>query len=200
MASLNKKDQEILVLLEDIARQMHTDDPVHDYHHVKRVRQLARRIADELGEPVDDFVLEAAVLLHDIARGGNNEDHALASAELAEKLLLLLGVDKDRIEKIVDAIASHSFSSKRQPRFIEGKILSDADKLDALGAIGIARVFMYGGRERRELQKSIQHFKEKILILKNRLYTAPAKALANERHEFVEEYLKRLENELQGKS
>ncbi|MEM0331842.1 MAG: phosphohydrolase, partial [Archaeoglobaceae archaeon] len=100
------------------------------------------------------------------------------------------------IDAVVHAIESHSFSSNVKPRTLEAKILSDADKLDAIGAIGVARAFLYSGEKGRSIEETLMHFEEKLLKLKDLLYTDTAKAIAAERHEFLKKFYEELKREL----
>ncbi|AEH24979.1 HD domain-containing protein [Pyrococcus yayanosii] len=172
----------------------------HGLEHTERVLRLALRIGREEGAELE--VVALAAILHDIARpledAGKIEDHAAEGARIARQFLGSLGYSK--AEKVAHAIEAHRFSGSLKPRTLEAKILSDADKLDAIGAIGIARVFMYSGEHRRGMWDSIRHFEEKILKLRNLMYTETARRIAEERHRFTEEFLKRLKMELRGKA
>jgi len=183
-------------LIEKIVRNVVGKDPVHGWPHVKRVLEIARWIA--LKHPEADLeVIEMAALLHDISRNGYEvEDHAMQSAIIAKELLTALGYPKDKLQKVVSAIETHSYSSGRKPDTIEGMILSDADKLDALGAIGIARVFMYSGILGRSLEESVSHFKSKILKLPEKMMTNEGREEALRRLRIVENFIKELEFEL----
>jgi len=141
-------------------------------------------------------VLALAVLLHDIARGEESRGHAKRSAEIAERLLRELGCPEDRIQRVVEAIRTHSFSAGETPRSLEARILSDADKLDAIGAVGVARCFTEGGLRRRDLPASIYHFYEKLLRLRSVLYTPEARQLAERRHRFLEMFLQEFYKDL----
>jgi len=189
----------LVELIERIVKLLMPEDPCHGVVHVLRVRDLALRLGEAVPEPVDREILEIAALLHDIGRVADPTNHAERSAEIARLLLELSGYPRDRIGRVVEAILAHSYSGKRPALSIEAKVLSDADKLDALGAIGIARVFAYGGRTGRSLEASINHFHEKILKLKEFMYTSVGRAIAEERHRFVEEFLERLYQELETK-
>ncbi|RLF88620.1 phosphohydrolase, partial [Thermococci archaeon] len=123
---------------------------------------------------------------------GAIEDHAKESAKIAGEVLK----GHPKVREVVHAIEAHRFSNKIRPKTLEAKILSDADKIDALGAVGVARVFMYSGEHGRSIEDSIRHFKEKILKLKDLMYTDTGKRIAQERHKFVEMFLKQLEKEL----
>ncbi len=165
----------------------------HDRSHVERVLKIARYIA--VKERANIEVVTKAAELHDIAR--NEEDHAKASAKIAAEILAFEGYSKDFIDAVVHAIESHSFSSNVKPRTLEAKILSDADKLDAIGAIGVARAFLYSGEKGRSIEETLRHFEEKLLKLKDLLYTDTAKAIAAERYEFLRKFYEELKRELE---
>jgi len=190
----------VVKVVEAVAKMIMPREPGHGWDHVERVRTLSRIIAAELGDGVDTEVLELAAILHDVGRALSPENHAEASARFAERLLKALGYPRDRIERVVDAIRTHSFSSGGKPRSIEAAILSDADKLDALGAIGVARVFMYSGAHGRGIEESVRHFHEKILKLPNLMLTEPGKRIAEERVKIVRLFLEGLEKELRDLS
>lgn len=99
-----------------------------------------------------------------------------------------MGYSRDFIERVCHCIEAHSFSSGIVPKTLEAKILSDADKLDAIGHIGIARVFMYSGEKGRDIESALRHFEEKLLRLKDLLYTETARKIAEKRHRVLEEY------------
>lgn len=171
-------------------------DEIHGLAHVLRVRKLALEIARHTNESIDLEVLEIAALLHDIGRLQSNENHARISAEIARLLLELINYPEEKIKKVVNAILAHSFSERVEPKCIEAQILSDADKLDALGAIGIARVIAYGESVGRSFCEDLKHFKEKILKLKNLMYTNYGKTLANRKSRIVEKFIEEFEREL----
>lgn len=183
------------LIVETFVKNLIPRDSVHGLDHVERVRRTALFIAKHYPD-VDLEVVEIAALMHDIGKYLNADDHAKESAKLAKEILKKLKVPEEKISKIIDAIENHSFSARRKPKTLEGMILSDADKLDALGAIGIARVFMLSGIENRDLQKSLKHFYEKILKLYNNLFTDIAKELAKERIQFTKKFINQLEKEL----
>jgi len=172
----------------------------HDFGHVERVYNLCMRIGREEGADLE--VLALASLLHDIARpledAGKVEDHALEGAKIAKRFLLSLGYPEEKAEAVAHAIESHRFSKGPEPRTLEAKILSDADKLDAMGAIGVARVFMYSGEHGRGIEASLDHFEEKILRLKDLMHTETAKRIARDRHDFTVQFLERLRREIEG--
>ncbi len=164
----------------------------HDRGHIDRVKKLALFIAKREGGDID--IIMKAVELHDIARDKDN--HAVESAKEAREILKSEGYDDEFIEKVCHCIISHSFSSKIEPKTIEAKILSDADKLDAIGAIGIARTFMFAGEKGRGLIDVLKHFKEKLLKLDDLLYTKTAKEIAKERYDFTLKFYEKIKEEL----
>lgn len=166
----------------------------HDAAHTLRVYHTAMRLADR--EPgCDREVVALAALLHDAddAKLFDTEDCANARAFLRAN-----GVPKAREDRICRAISSVSFSKNRgrRPDTPEGKIVQDADRLDAIGAVGIARTFAYGGEHGRPLAASVRHFYEKLLLLKDEMNTDAGKAAAQERHAFMRSFLDELEKEL----
>lgn len=195
------KDKESINLIkkaEDLAKNFFEREGTHGFSHVKRVFNLCLHIGEAEGADLE--VLALAALLHDVARPledkGIVEDHAKESAKIARRFLTSLKYSK--VDEVVHAIEAHRFSRPPEPKTLEAKILSDADKLDAIGAIGVARVFMYSGEHGRDIEASIKHFEEKILKLKDLMYTKTAKKLAEGRHKFVEEFIGRLLKEIEG--
>ncbi len=165
----------------------------HDAEHSIRVYRNALLIAEDEPECNKDIVALAA-LLHDAddSKLFNTENNANARSFLKDKQ-----INQDDIEQICETINSVSFSKNRGkiPASAEAKIVQDADRLDAIGAIGIARTFAFGGRTGRTLKLSIQHFHDKLLLLKDEMNTAKAKEIAGSRHLFMERFLDELDNE-----
>ena len=159
----------------------------HDAAHTLRVFRNALLIAE--GEPDCDVQAAAlAALLHDA------DDHKLFRTEdnaNARKFLEENAVPPDRIERIIEAVNAVSFSRNkgRVPETPEGRIVQDADRLDALGAVGIARTFAYGGEHGRPQEESIQHFHDKLLLLRDMMNTQTGRRLAEPRHAFLESFL-----------
>lgn len=165
----------------------------HDLNHSLRVYSNAMTIA--AGEAECDLEAVAlASLLHDA------DDHKLFDTKdnyNARRFLSGHGVDSDRTDLICRMINSVSFSKNRgrMPENLEGKIVQDADRLDAMGAIGIARTFAYGGKHGRPLEGGIEHFHEKLLLLKDEMNTETGRRMAESRHEFLEEFIVHFEEE-----
>jgi len=184
----------------EFAREFFKREGTHGFSHVERVFNLCLHIGREEGADLE--VLALAALLHDVARplesAGKVEDHAAEGARIARRFLRSIGYPEEKVEEVAHAIEAHRFSRGPEPRTLEAKILSDADKLDAVGAIGIARVFMYSGEHGRSIGDSIKHFEEKILKLKDLMYTETAKRVAEERHRFTEEFVRRIRLEIEG--
>jgi uncharacterized protein len=187
----------------------------HSKFHVERVYNLDVRIAKE--ENADMDVVKAAALLHDIARAmedeGKIEDHAVEGAKMARKVLEEVNFPKEKIDKVINCIKVHRFRKRVNIEDLEAKILQDADRLDIIGAIGIARVFARGGWENMPIYDpsiqpkerydgrsltSVNHIYEKILKVKDTFNTVTAKEIAKERHKFVEQFLKRFLKEWKG--
>lgn len=166
----------------------------HGYEHTERVIETCRAIGTTLNADLD--VLIPAAILHDIGRGNSN--HASHGAEMAQKILEENGYTK--IDEIVHAINVHSFSAGGEAKTIEAKILSDADKLDAMGATGIYRAAQFGVEHNRPIEEFIEHFYEKLLTLKDLLYTNEAKKIAEQRHQYMLGYLEQLDKELKSLS
>ena len=166
----------------------------HDVAHILRVYNNAMSIAQAEG-PCDLEIVGLSALLHDA------DDDKLFQTENnanARKFLEEIGIPKNQIEEICRVINAVSFSKNRgkHPETLEGKIVQDADRLDAIGAVGIARTFSYGGYKGRSLTDTVQHFHDKLLLLKDEMNTETAKQMAESRHQFFITFLNELEKEL----
>ena len=165
----------------------------HDAAHTLRVYQNAMLIAQQ--EPDCDLETVAlSALLHDA------DDHKLFHTENntnARYFLTQHDVETDKTERICKAINAVSFSQNRGKRLdsLEGMIVQDADRLDAIGAIGIARTFAFGGEHGRPLEETLQHFHDKLLLLKDEMNTETAKKIAESRHLFMVNFLQEFDEE-----
>ena len=201
----------------------------HDMEHVMRVYNLALHLAE--GESVDVEVLKAATLLHDIGRvkedndPSGQTDHALLGAEMSYPILERAGFSGEKIKHIRDCIRSHRYRTGHTPYTKEAQILFDADKLDALGAIGLARGFVWagknnariyadvnlekyiqenqGGRKNGRIKDKTKHaanieFETKLKTLPEKLYTKRAREIGKERVRFYKSFLERLKKEING--
>ncbi|MBN1259394.1 MAG: HD domain-containing protein [Anaerolineae bacterium] len=193
-------------------------DSVHDFDHILRVLQLAERIAALEG--ADSSVVRTAALLHDWGRAeaeSLGEDHAAFAAGRARRFLQ--DAESAWVEAVVHAIAAHRFRTLPAPQTLEAQCLFDADKLDALGAVGVARAFAYGGAHNQRLwapldsvdrarwdtegddpssHTPVHEFVVKLSRLKERLYTSSGRAIADERHRFMAAFFRRLDAEVSG--
>lgn len=190
------------------------NDPAHDYSHIMRVYKNAEKIAKH--EKANLRLVLAAVLLHDIIQfpksDARSKTASVQSAQLARKILTKYGFTKKETCIISDAILDHSYSRNKIPKTLEGKILQDADRLDALGAIGIARTFVVGGAENRPIyngmdpfcQKrkpddkswTVDHFYRKLLLLEKKMNTEFARKEAKRRTKVMIKFLSDLKREL----
>lgn len=193
----------------------------HDWWYAYRVWKMAVNLAKQ--EKADLFVVELAALLHDIAdwKFNNRDDHA--AEKIITKLLSGLGVDQAATGHVCEIVNNLSFKGAgvaSKIDTIEGMVVQDADRLDAMGAIGISRVFAYGGQAGREIYNpeikpkkqmtfaqyknnrgsSINHFYEKLLLLHDLMNTKAAKKIAQKRHRIMERYLAEFFQEWGGKA
>lgn len=194
LSSCPPKTPTVEVVLE-LARLIMPPDDVHGFGHVSRVIDIACSIASKY-ENVDYEVLSIASYLHDVGRVADPENHAVRSASIARYILKLLEYPEDKVEKVVEAILAHSYSSGYTAMSLEAKILSDADKLDALGSIGLARVLMYSGEIGRGIEDVIEHIKVKLLKLPDHMYTEEGKSEAERRAKAIKDFLYGLLREL----
>lgn len=191
------------------------DDGSHDIGHCRRVWHVAQLIAADITEPVDRLVLLAAAYFHDIVALEKSDPRRGWSSQMAaaraRSILLQLRFPTRRLEAVCHAIEAHSFSAGIGARSIEAKILQDADRLDTLGAIGLARIFYVGGRigtklfdDRDPLAMDrnhddrrfiLDHFHTKVLRLPQMMNTPAGRAIANERTLFIQQFLNRLMEE-----
>ena len=197
--------------LKKIAKnKLANNDPAHDFEHIMRVYRNAEKICKT--ENGNKKLILSAVLLHDIVKIKNQKDSAIKSAKLSEKILKENNFFDDEIEIISDAIKEHSFSKGKIPSSIEGKILQDADRLDAIGAIGLARVFSFSGSNNRPFYDpndpfsrnrsvndnkwALDHFFKKLLTLEKKMNTKTGKILAKNRTKILKNFLKELKSEI----
>lgn len=184
----------------------------HDWHHIQRVWKLARQIGAK--EAANQEVVELGALVHDIADWKFHDGDDSVGPREAERLLREEGAAPEVIEQVVEIVATISYKGAgvtTAMKTLEGLCVQDADRLDAIGAIGIARCFAYGGHAGRlmydpdeppvmhataEAYKaakghSLNHFYEKLFLLRDRMNTATGKGMAEERHQFMEQFVER---------
>ena len=201
-------DKELIIqnTADHVKNVLYGESTGHDWWHVYRVWNLAKHITEI--EKADSFIVELAVLLHDLADYKFNDNDHDIGIKVSTKWLESQGVDSAYIEPILDCIRSCSFSSGHTPSTLEAQIVQDADRLEAIGAIGIARAFATGTYFKqiffnpdlpKENQKTtIGHFYEKLLLLKDGMNTEAGKEIAFERHRYTEEFLVRFYAEWAG--
>ena len=188
------KDGIIQAAIAYITELFQSNSGGHDAAHSLRVYRNALRIA--AAEPGSDMeIVSLAALLHDV------DDHKLFRTENNANARIFLETQRigtPETEKICQAINSVSFSKNRgkHPATLEGKIVQDADRLDAIGAVGVARTFAYGGEHGRTMDDSVQHFQDKLLRLKDEMNTQTARELAEERHAFLLKFLEEYDREI----
>ena len=190
-------------------------DAAHDFDHVLRVLALAEKIAEAEGAGLE--IVRAAALLHDVARAetaATGRCHAQVGAERARQILR--GHPSERVEAVAQAVAAHRFRRDPAPETLEAKALFDADKLDAIGAVGIARAYVIGGGRGSRLWADVppdyaegdlpsarehtpaHEFVYKLSKLKDRMCTEAGKAIAEERHAYMVAFFERLGQEVRG--
>jgi uncharacterized protein len=206
------------------AREYYSEaDPAHDFDHILRVWALAERIG--AAEGADLGILKPAVLLHDVGRPEELSEgtcHAAAGAEKAREILS--DWPPDKVEAIAHAIASHRFRDDLVPQTLEAKVLFDSDKLDSIGAVGVARAYVIAGLRGQRLWSEVDpqyvqgltkdksearlnspsnhtpvhEFAFKLSQIKDMLFTTTARRIAEERHGFMDDFFLRLEGEVKG--
>lgn len=204
----------LIKLQKEVKKIVAKNDPAHDFEHILRVYKNAEKICKT--EKADKKLVLSAVLLHDIVSFPKSDTRSkiasTKSAIKAKKILKRFNFSMTEIKIIMDAIESHSFSKNKKPKTLEGKILQDADRLDALGSIGIARTFAVGGGENRSFynkndpfcsnrkpddQKwTVDHFYKKLLLLQTRMNTRFAKNEAKRRTKILKKFLNDLKKEI----
>lgn len=217
---LNSFEQDIINNVAIYVESLFSDDGTgHDWWHIYRVWNTALKIA-EFSE-ADLFVVQLTALFHDIADWKFHDGDLSAGSKKTKEILESMDVDEKVIKHVCDIVENISFKGagvENQIKTIEGMIVQDADRLDAIGAIGIARAFAFGGSRNRimhdpniksvshdtfeayknNVSPTINHFYEKLLLLKNMMNTEKGKNIAIERHKYMEEFLKQFYNEWYG--
>ena len=205
----------IINLLKQEVHDLMINDAAHDFDHIMRVFKNAQNICKK--ENANEKLVLSAVLLHDIISYPKSDKRSklssIKSAEESKKILKKFNFTKEEIQIISDAIRDHSFSRNVIPTTLEGKILQDADRLDAIGAIGIARVFAVGGSEKRPFYNikdpfcksripddkiwTLDHFYRKLLKLESLMNTKSGKIEAKKRTRVLKDFLNELKKEIQ---
>ena len=204
-------------VINSLKQEIHSlmiNDSAHDFDHIMRVFKNAQKICKK--ENANEKLVLSAVLLHDIVSYPKSDKRSKSSsikcAEESKKILKKFNFTKEEIQIISDAIRDHSFSRNTIPATLEGKILQDADRLDAIGAIGIARVFAVGGSEKRPFYNvkdpfcknripddkiwTLDHFYRKLLKLESLMNTKSGKIEAKKRTKVLKGFLNELKKEI----
>jgi len=213
----NKMEQ----IRKEVKTLMKTLPPTHDWMHVERVIQNALHIAKVEGADME--IVELSAILHDIAREKDAADtetgdicHAVEGAKMAEEILKRYNYSEDKIKKICHCVRTHRFRDEEKPETLEAKVLYDADKLDVIGAIGVARAYSFAGEHNQrlysdftikpEIEKVVYHsthtpvkeFQVKLSKIKDKLLTGEGRRMAQERHSFMVNFYSELEKEIKG--
>ncbi|MEW5896426.1 MAG: HD domain-containing protein [Nanoarchaeota archaeon] len=215
---MNSKQQIVANTASYVKETLSGESTGHDWHHIERVRKLALRIGRE--ERADLFIVELGALLHDIADWKFYGDSSVG-AEKARAFLQAQQVEAEVIDKVCYMVENISFkggTGSKRMHILEGKIVQDADRLDAMGAIGVARCFAFGGYKGRELYNpdippmhhksfdeykkyvgtSLNHFDEKLLLLLELMNTEAGRRIAQGRHDYLVQFKERFLKEWEG--
>jgi len=193
-------DDNLISVVRKFAVENSEKNDIHGYAHVERVYNTCVKIGGKLNANLN--VLKIAALLHDVGRINEKDDalkrnHAEISADKSKKFLSSNGISlvQDEFDNIIHSIRAHSFSNEQLARTLEAKILSDADKLDALGAIGIFRTIGFTLENNGGIDQVIEHLENKILRLKEQMFLDYSKMVAERRHKTVLDFYTKLKEE-----
>ena len=204
-----------------VEQKLAGDGSGHDWWHIYRVWNLAKNIAKKEGANI--LIVELSALLHDIADWKFHDGDDTKGPQMAEQFLIENQIDRKVIDPVIEIVATISYKGAgvaTPMKTLEGEVVQDADRLDAIGAMGIARTFAYGGHKNRLMYHpdekpvlhqsfadyknntghTINHFYEKLLLLKDRMNTSSAKTIAKGRHQFMKNYLGQFYEEWDGKA
>ena len=190
---------EILLAVRTFAYNNSENDDLHGFKHVERVLNLCIQIGTALNANL--LIIKIAALLHDVGRiyekKNDAKNHAEISAEMAKEFFQKtnFNIPIDNIENVIHSIRAHSFSNNIKPKTLEAKILSDADKLDALGAIGLYRTISFTLRNDGGIEQIINHLENKILKLNEMIYLDYSKQIAEKRHKIILDFYKQIKKE-----
>lgn len=216
---MNTKEEQINKTIAFVKETLADAEGGHDWFHIERVYKNALLIAKN--ETVDVFIVSLGALLHDIADSKFHNGDETIGPKIAGEFLFKLNINSKIIEHVIKIIENISFKGGNESQKFKSPeldLVQDADRLDAIGAIGIARCFNYGGFKNRALYNpeikpnlnmskteykastapTINHFYEKLLLLKDRMNTKTGTRIATERHQFMLQFLDQFENEWEG--
>ena len=185
-------NDEILLKVRKFAYDNSDKNDIHGFKHIERVAKISSEIGTALNANLP--VIKIAALLHDVGRYLKKDDlvknHAEISAEIAENFIIKnnFNLTLGDVENILHCIRAHSFSNDYEPKTLEAKILSDSDKLDALGAIGLYRTIGFTIKNYGGIEQVIHHLENKILCLNDRLYLDESKKIAEQRQKIIVDF------------
>ncbi|MDD2470128.1 MAG: HD domain-containing protein [Bacilli bacterium] len=198
-----------------VQKELISINSCHEWEHTERVFNLALSIGEKEGADLE--ILSLAAILHDIGRKDDDGiiDHAERGAILAKEILERYNYPSEKIEKICHCIKAHRYRNENVPETLEAKVLYDADKLDAIGAIGIGRAFSYAGHIGAKVHNkevdvvkteefssddtAWREYEVKLKYIKDKLFTKEGRRIAEGRHAFMEQFFERLNKEVDGK-
>jgi uncharacterized protein len=193
-------ENDIISIVRKFASDNSEKDDIHGFLHVERVFNLCLKLGKEIGANLP--LLKIAALLHDIGRSTKEKEsldknHAELSADIASKFLKSndIKLSQKDFDNIIHCIRSHSFSNNSIPQTLEAKILSDADKLDALGAIGLYRTIGFTIKNQGGIDQVIEHLENKILNLKDQLYLEISENIAEVRQRIILDFYNEIKTE-----
>lgn len=218
---MSTEQQTIEQIAKVVKARLEGEGSGHDWWHIARVWNMSKKIGLEEGANI--FIVELAALLHDIADWKFHNGDDTVGPRIAGEILIAHKVPTDTTQQIQEIISTMSFKGagvKSEMKTLEGKVVQDADRLDAIGAIGIARTFAYGGHANRVMHDpgkkpvlhqtkesyiqntgtTINHFYEKLLLIKDLINTKSARKIAEGRHQFIKQYLDKFFQEWDGQS
>lgn len=194
-------EKDILIITRKFASENSEKDDIHGFSHTERVYELCLQIGRELGANM--FILKLSALLHDIGRikeksSTSKENHAELSTKMASEFLNTKNFEIPESDKnnIIHCIRAHSFSNNTVPETLEAKILSDADKLDALGAVGLYRTIGFSLKKKGGIPQVIEHLENKILKLKDLIYLDVSRKIAEDRHQVILDFYHKIKKEV----
>ncbi len=198
---LSNKEVELLEKLDEFVKQeLETKEEqsvAHRYDHLRRVLRNALMLAQQEGMEVDYFVLCAACLLHDIdSPYERKNEHVELSARRAREIMEELKFPQDKMERVVRVIEQHSTEKPAEIVDLEAKLLFDADKLDGVGAVGVARVFLYCGQKGMSIEEAAEWYRKKMEIAAGMIQTGTGRKLMEKRAKLTLEFLEMLEKEM----
>ncbi|MFX1503445.1 MAG: HD domain-containing protein [Promethearchaeota archaeon] len=192
--------EDILKQVRKFACDKSAKDDIHGFQHLERVLKTSSELGVALNANL--LVIKISTLLHDVGRGDAKENHAKISAEIAREFLIefliknKFEIPNEDFENIIHCISTHSFSNDLKPKTLEAKILSDADKIDALGAIGLYRTIGFTIKNGGGIEQVLNHLENKILRLKDGLHLDESKRIAEQRYNIIADFYTKIKEQI----